>query len=204
MKKNIKWIICLLSLIIFLILACLAKTNNEIIIDSIVYNFISKFINNNLTYVVNFITFLGSATMVISITILALIILKNKRIGIFMALDLILITICQHILKPIFGRIRPNILQLVEETSYSFPSGHSLTAMAFYGFIIYLLYKSNLKYKKLYITLISILILLIGLSRVYLGVHFITDVLGGFTFSLFYLIIYITLIKKFLKQNVNK
>ena len=120
-----------------------------------------------------------------------------------MSIDLIVITNFQHILKPIFGRIRPVDINLIEETSYSFPSGHSLTAMAFYGFIIYLIYKSNLKYKKLLITLLSILILLIGLSRVYLGVHFITDVLGGFTFSIFYLILFIELTKKHIKTNKN-
>lgn len=193
MKKYIKWVICLVSLIIFFVLAYLVKTNNDIIIDSIVYNFISKFINNNFTNIVKFITFLGSAIVVIFITIFTLIVLKNKRIGLFMALDLIIITIFQYILKPIFGRLRPLGINLIEETNYSFPSGHSLTAMAFYGFIIYLIYKSNLKYKKIYMIFLSVLILLIGLSRVYLGVHFITDVLGGFAFSLFYLIIFINI-----------
>lgn len=195
MKKNIKWIICILSLIIFLILGYLVKTNNELVLDSVVYNFISNFINDNLTKIVKFITFLGSSTTVILITIIALIILKNKKIGLFMALDLILITNFQYLLKPIFARVRPIGINLIKETSYSFPSGHSLTAMAFYGFIIYLIYKSNLKYKKIYIILISILILLIGMSRVYLGVHFVTDVLGGFIFSLFYLIIYVHIIR---------
>jgi len=201
MKKYLKWIICILSLTIFLILGCLVKTKSDIYLDIIVYNFISKFINTNLTHIIKFITFLGSATFVISLTVLVLLFLKNKRIGIFMSIDLIVITIFQHTLKPIFGRIRPLDINLVEETSYSFPSGHSLTAMAFYGFIIYLIYKSNLKYKKVYIILLSILILLIGLSRVYLGVHFITDVLGGFTFSLFYLIIFIELTKKYLQKK---
>lgn len=200
MKKHLKWIICLVSLIIFLILGYLVKTQNDIIIDSVVYNFISKFINNNLTHIVKFITFLGSAFTVILITLLTLLIFKNKKIGIFMTLDLIVITILQYFLKALFGRSRPIGINLIEESSFSFPSGHSLTAMAFYGFIIYLIYKSNLKYKKLYIILLGILILLIGLSRVYLGVHFITDVLGGFIFSLFYLIIFINIVKKFLNK----
>lgn len=201
MKKYVKWIICLVSLIIFLILGYLVKTGNEIFLDNVVYNFISKFINNNLTHIVKFITFLGSAFVVIVITINVLIVLKNKRVGLFMALDLIIITIFQHILKPIFKRSRPIDINLIEETNYSFPSGHSLTAMAFYGFIIYLIYKSNLKYKKVYMILLGILILLIGLSRVYLGVHFITDVLGGFTFSLFYLIIFVDIVKKYLYEK---
>ena len=201
MKKYLKWIVCLLSLTIFLILGYLVKTKSDIFLDTKIYSIISKFINNNLTNVIKFITFLGSAAFVISLTVLALLFLKNKRIGIFMAIDLIVITIFQYTFKPIFSRIRPVGINLIEETSYSFPSGHSLTAMAFYGFIIYLIYKSNLKYKKVYITLLSVLILLIGLSRVYLGVHFITDVLGGFTFSLFYLIVFIELIKKHLHKK---
>ena len=201
MKKYLKWIICLISLIIFIILGYLVKTKSDIYLDNVVYNFISKFINNNLTHIIKFITFLGSATFVITLTVIALLFLKNKRIGILMSIDLIVITIFQHILKPIFGRIRPLNINLIEETSYSFPSGHSLTAMAFYGFIIYLIYKSNLKYKKVYIILLSVLILLIGLSRAYLGVHFITDVLGGFTFSLFYLILFIEFTKKYLHKK---
>ena len=201
MKKNIKWIISTISLITFLILGYLVKTNNEILIDTVVYNFIFKFINDNLTPIVKLITFLGSATSIITITVMVLIVLKNKKIGLFMILDLIIITIFQYILKPIYGRLRPVEINLIEETNYSFPSGHSLTAMAFYGFIIYLIYKSNLKYKKVYMVLLGILILSIGLSRVYLGVHFITDVLGGFVFSIFYLIIFIDIIKKYLYEK---
>ena len=196
MKKHLKWMICILSLIIFLLLTYLVITKKDLRIDSIVYNFISQFINDNLTKIVKFITFLGSATIVILVTIIALIILKNKKIGLFMGIDLIVITLFQHILKPLIGRVRPVGINLVKETSLSFPSGHSLTAMAFYGYIIYLIYKSNLKYKKLYIILLGILILLIGLSRIYLGAHYVTDVLGGFTFSLFYLVIFIELTKK--------
>jgi len=199
MKKNMKWIICLISLIMFIILGYLVKTNKEFIIDSVVYNFISNFINDNFTHIVKCITFLGSAFTVIAITIICLIILKNKKIGLFMGINLIVITNFQYLLKPLFARTRPIDINLIEETSYSFPSGHSLTAMAFYGFIIYLIYKSNLKYKKIYMFILGLLILLIGLSRVYLGVHFITDVLGGFTFSLFYLVIFIEVIKEYLK-----
>ena len=81
MKKNIKWIICIISLTIFLILGYLVKTNNELILDGIVYSFISKFINNNMTNIIKVVTYLGSATVVILITILALIVLKNKLVN---------------------------------------------------------------------------------------------------------------------------
>ena len=198
MKKNIKWIVCIFSLITFILLAYLVKTNENIIIDKYFYELIMPIINNNLTNIVKIVTFLGSAFTVILITIICLIVIKNKKIGLFMALDLIIITCFQYLLKYTFLRNRPVDINLIEETGYSFPSGHSLTAMAFYGFIIYIVNKYNLKYKKIYTILLSILIIMIGFSRIYLGVHYPTDVFGGLTFSLAYLIIFINIVKKYI------
>ena len=114
-----------------------------------------------------------------------------------MSINLVIITILQYILKYTFLRTRPVDINLIEETGYSFPSGHSLTAMAFYGFIIYLINTSKLTKinKVIYTIILSILILISGFSRIYLGVHFFTDVIGAFSFSLAYLIIYISIIK---------
>ena len=94
------------------------------------------------------------------------------------------------------ARVRPVGIALIEQGGYSFPSGHSMMAFAFYGFIIYLINKSNMaKKKKIVITtLLSILILLIGVSRIYLGVHFASDVLGGFILSLIHLILFMFLV----------
>lgn len=199
MKKYLKWIICILSLILFIILSILVLTKKDIYLDSVVYNFMSKYISDNLTNVIKYLTYIGSAVAVISITLFTLIIFKNKKYSFYMALNLVLITILQIILKNIFTRDRPLDINLITETGYSFPSGHSLTAFAFYGFIIYLIYISNIKNKKIHIILFSILIFITGLSRIYLGVHYFTDVIGGFTFSLLYLIIYTSIVKRRLK-----
>ncbi len=200
MKKYLKWIVCLLSFAIFIVLSILVLTRNDIHIDSTIYGFISKYISNNLTNNVKLLTNLGSALIVISVVIIVLIFYKNKRYGLFMSINLITITIFQLILKSIFTRSRPIDINLIEETGYSFPSGHSLTVMAFYGFIIYLIYisKLNKKSKILYISLFSLIIFVVGFSRVYLGVHFFTDVIGAFTFALSYLIIYTQVIKRWL------
>jgi len=197
MKKYLKWLICFISLIIFIFLGILVLTKNDIYLDSVVYNFISKYISNNLTYIVKNLTHLASVFIVVLITLLVLIFHKNKKYGLFLTLDLILITLFQYILKLTFLRIRPVDINIIEESGYSFPSGHSLTAFAFYGFIIYLIQTSKLnkRSKNIYTILFSIIILVVGLSRVYLGVHFFTDVVGAFSFSLAFLIIYTHLIK---------
>ena len=74
-----------------------------------------------------------------------------------------------------------------------------MVSMAFYGFIIYLIYKyiKNQYIKWFSITILSILIITIGISRIYLGVHYTSDVLAGFLISIAYLILYTNIINKY-------
>lgn len=137
------------------------------------------------------------------ITFILIIAIKNKKIKIAIALNIIIEPILNTTLKNIFARPRPMGYRLIEETGYSFPSGHSMASMAFYGLLIYLIYK-NVKNKYLKWTLIlvlSVLIILIGFSRIYLGVHYTSDVLGGFLISLSYLIIYTSCIKEYILET---
>jgi undecaprenyl-diphosphatase len=103
-----------------------------------------------------------------------------------------------QVLKRIIRRPRPTGINLIKENGFSFPSGHSMVSMAFYGVLIYLINKSKLnKETKLLLSLLlSILILFIGISRIYLGVHYASDVLAGFSLSLAYLIISIYIYEK--------
>lgn len=84
------------------------------------------------------------------------------------------------------------------QVGYSFPSGHSMVSMAFYGFLIYLIYNNikNKYIKWILICSLSILIILIGISRIYLGVHYTSDVLAGFLISISYLVIYTRIVKE--------
>lgn len=92
------------------------------------------------------------------------------------------------LLKYLFQRERPANSLLVVQT-YSFPSGHATTAMALYGFIAYLLIRFHQDFaQKIRIFTIAILfILLIGLSRVILNQHYLSDVLGGYLVGAFWL-----------------
>ena len=95
MKKNLKWIICFISFMIFTILSILVLTKKDIYLDSYIYNIISKYITNNLTYIIKYLTDLGSAIAVILITIIVLIFSKNKKYGICMTIKMELLQILQ-------------------------------------------------------------------------------------------------------------
>lgn len=199
--KNLKWIILFICLIGFLALAE-DVFNKEIMNGDIIgYKIISTFLISDFTIpIAKVITNFGGAIFLIVVTIVLFILIKNKKIRLSIFSNLVIITILNQLLKRILQRPRPTEYRIIEETGYSFPSGHSMISMAFYGYLIYLIYKyvKNKYIKWISIVLLSILICAVGISRIYLGVHYTSDVLGGFLISISYLIIYISAINKFL------
>ena len=199
--KNLKWIVLFICLIGFFALAE-DVFNKEIMNGDIVgYKLVSTFlISDFATPIAKFITNFGGAIFLIIATIILFILIKNKKIGSSIISNLVIVTILNKLLKNILQRPRPNEYRIVEETGYSFPSGHSMASMAFYGYLIYLIYKyvKNKYLKWTLIVLLGILICTIGISRIYLGVHYTSDVLGGFLISISYLVIYISAVNKFL------
>ena len=189
MKRRI---VCIISFILFLVTVILITNDNKYFDNYIINLF--KYKSDILTNIMKIITFLGSALSIILLTVLLIIVVKGKRNKILILINVIVTTLLNQLLKNVFQRGRP-IDSIIEESGYSFPSGHSMVSMAFYGFLIYLLYKSNIKYKGLIVGLLSVLIVLIGISRIYLGVHYPTDVIGGFTLSLSYLLLFIDITK---------
>lgn len=168
-------------------------------IDNTTYNLLSSIMSTNTTAVMLFISFLGSAITLIILSIGFILLLKNKKTSKYIVINLAIVFILNRILKLIVARPRPNVLRLAVEGGYSFPSGHAMVAMGFYGFLIYLIYikVKNKKIKYPLIVFLSILILLIGISRIYLRVHYATDVIGGFIIGFIYLIFFI----KYLYKN---
>ncbi len=204
LRKNLRWIILFVCMLIFLETAEDVFENEIMKRDIIGYNLISTYLMSDfITPIAKFITNLGGAIFLISLATILFIVIKNKRIGICIYLNLFIVTSLNLILKNIVQRPRPTEYRLINESGYSFPSGHSMASAAFYGFLIYLIYKKieNRKLKITLITILSLLILLIGTSRIYLGVHYTSDVFAGFCVSISYLVIYTNIIDDFINKK---
>ena len=202
--KNLKWIILFICLIGFLALAEDVFHKEIMNGDIIGYEIISKFlISDFVTPIAKFITNFGGAIFLIVLTIILFIVIKNKKIGVSIFSNLVIVTLLNQLLKGILQRPRPTEYRIIEETGYSFPSGHSMISMAFYGYLIYLIYKyvKNKYIKWISIVVLSLLICTIGISRIYLGVHYTSDVLGGFLISISYLVIFISAVNKFIIEK---
>lgn len=148
-----------------------------------------------------FITFWGSAKAFISLGLIILVLLIYKRDilgGIYLNLCLIVTWLVMRFLKDFFARPRPSGEHLTIATGMSFPSGHAMLSMAFYGFIAYLLVQraNSPKTRKLIWWLSFIFILLIGVSRVYLNVHYPSDIVAGFLFGALFLVAFIKIYEK--------
>lgn len=206
LKSEGKWIIVFFCMLAFLLIAEDVFNKELMKGDVIGYSLVSKFlISTSLTPFVEFIANLGGAISLISFSIVLFLVIKNKKIGLSIIANLGIVTILNQALKFLLRRPRPTGYRLVEETGFSFPSGHSMVSLAFYGYLIYLVYKyiKNKYIKWTIITILSMLILSIGISRIYLGVHYTSDVIGGFLMSFSYLVIYICVVKKYLFKPKN-
>lgn len=197
LKAYTKYLLVILFIIIFFFIAEDLLENTVLNMDHSIYdNIIKPMISDTNTKIFKLITDLASVKVLLPVSLLSFFIFKNKKYTFFMLLNLGLAISLNLALKEIFSRARPEDLMLIQESGYSFPSGHSMVAMAFYGFFIFLLLHTNWKkiFQYLSAALLGIMILAIGVSRIYLGVHYTSDVIAGFSIALAYLLIFTTIV----------
>lgn len=189
-KKNIVIIVLSLLFVIFCILVKLDLLSN---IDESVYKFITSNMNDTTTNIYKVITFFGSTIFMVGLCVLLLvlfIILKKNIYGYIISGTLIFSTIMNNVIKVIIRRERP-IYMIVRETTFSFPSGHTMASVSMYGILIYLINKSNMN-KKLKIILsiiLGMIPLMVATSRIYLGAHYFSDILGAIMLATIVLLI---------------
>ena len=188
------------SIVLFVIFLLGDYFNEYLIwIDDFSYSIVSLFISDTMTNIMKFITFFADPIWCILFSVLVIIFWKKIRKAFL--INLILVFMLNYILKLIFSRTRPIDINIITETGYSFPSGHAMISLAIYGFLAYLLWESDYKYKKIGVSLLVLLIVLIGISRIYLGVHYTSDVIAGFIVSLGYLLLFIDFIYPKIKDK---
>jgi len=152
--------------------------------DDFVSTIIQSFRSPLLTEVMIFISLLGADIILIVATIIVVFMRwrKHKKESILFTIMLVFGAILNIVLKSIFQRARPTFDPLLVVSDYSFPSGHAMNSLVFYATVAYFMYyyTKNALLSVLVLTLCIVLILLIGISRVYLGVHFPSDVIAGY------------------------
>lgn len=177
------------SLLLFCVIAYFVITGNTTGFDDPIREFFYSLQMNGLNTLLEGITYLGNWQSVVIVCLLLLAYDKTRiPYGVLGSTVAIADTLLNKGLKQLFERARPeDIVPLVEQGGYAFPSGHSVTSMAFYGMLLFLVQtrmEDRKKAKALSVVLI-LLIALIGPSRIYLGVHFPTDVLAGWAEGIF-------------------
>ncbi|NWL87910.1 MULTISPECIES: phosphatase PAP2 family protein [unclassified Paenibacillus] len=166
--------------------------------------------SDSLTKVMKLFTWIGSQLPVIVILLLTLIflyfVLHHRSELAFLIVIVSGSALLNLLLKQLFRRERPSLHRLIEETGFSFPSGHSMAAFSLYGAIVFLVWK-HIPYVLGRIAVIvggACLILMIGISRIYLGVHYPSDVLGGYFISACWLTASIWLYQGYLEASSER
>ena len=196
-KKGIKWAIAFLCAIAFLIIMAAVSDHDVLSFDTAVYDFAQSCQFSALTFIFRIITELGGAVVLSLATVVLFFAIKNKRLSFAILGNIVGVLIVNQAFKFLIQRPRPDeALRLIDESGYSFPSGHSMCSMAFYGFLIYLSFRYIEDKRRSWLATIGlgVLVLLIGFSRIYLGVHYASDVVAGFLLTIAYLIFYISLV----------
>ena len=181
MKKYINFILAGILVAALVAIMVLIKNGEIVNFDNNVFNLVTSNENTFIENMYRVFTFLGSTIFIIVACLCILVFMKNKKMaGVIVGLVAVS-TVVNNVIKLIFRRERPGVRRLVEEHSFSFPSGHTMAAVTLYGILIFFVMKSKLN-KKARIAISIVLGLLpicVAVSRIYLGAHYASDVIGA-------------------------
>ena len=219
-KKRKKWwsvftleflflILLLFALIIFIYAIRMVFVVEKTDFDQNVFAAIAPYVNPGLTNFMLFITFLGKHDLLIPLNIILILFFiyrKEKWFATRIA-SLSLSSLALMItLKLFFQRARPDLPVIGDVRGFSFPSGHALISVVFYGLFIHMIWHEvKIKWlRNLLIVILSILILLIAFSRIYLRVHYASDVIAGIAVGFIWLVLSLTIIHRIEKKYVAR
>ena len=169
-------------LLIFCALTIAAKNGGLDAFEGGVYAALARHINPVLTSIMTAITSCGSTGAVIAVILVLLLVpFTRMKFGVPVAINAIFSSLLNNVLKILIARDRPDILRLAVETGYGFPSGHAMNNTALYAIVILIVFRQtkNKKIRAFAVIYGITASLLIGTSRIFLGVHNAGDVLAG-------------------------
>ncbi len=190
------------ALIVFAVIANRIFNLQNERFDHLVFAWVSDYVSKPLTSFMQFITFFGNHQFLIPsnlVLIVYFLFLKKHR---WYSIKIPVIAIggvtLMFLLKQFFNRPRPLVPLLEAAKGLSFPSGHALMSMSFYGLLIILVWEnvSNQVWKWILTALLLMFILLIGFSRIYLRLHYFSDVVAGFAAGIIWLSLSIWVIRR--------
>lgn len=200
-KFKIYGVIIFIAVLVFIGVAVGVQTGYLDGFDDAVRYRVYSIRSEKLTMFWKFITHSGDRDTVILLGVVLLLVKSlRKKYGVKFVIAALSSTALYQVMKYIFQRPRPDIaLRLIEESGYSFPSGHSMNCLVSYGILAYLILKycENARLAKILSVGLGLIIILIGLSRVYVGVHFPTDVIGGWSLGIAVLVAMMYAFEKF-------
>jgi membrane-associated phospholipid phosphatase len=203
-------IIFLASLLTFIVIAYRVFTLDKTGADEALFAFAKSIVSDTTTSVMRFFTFFGSHYFLIPANIIVAIIYlfrRKSRYTIKVAAIALTSLLIMFGLKLLFHRERPLIPLLEPARGLSFPSGHTFMSVCFYGLLMIIIWKEE-KYhpvtKWVLLILASLFVVLIGFSRIYLRVHYFTDVMAGFCIGFSWLLISSYIIDQIKPRGLKK
>lgn len=173
----------------FGLIALLVSDKKIATFDNLITSFVQELESPALTSIMKFFTFIGAGLPVVFLSLIVFFflykVLHHRRELILFLWVVIGSALLNETLKLIFHRARPTLHRIVNANGFSFPSGHSMAAFSLYGILTFLLWRhiQSPLGRGILIFFSTMMIMAIGTSRIYLGVHYPSDVLGGFLAS---------------------
>ena len=208
-KLSLVLILFFVSLSLLIIIIRQIFYHKEYTMDERVFGYLSQFVTETNTVLMRILSFAGSHFFLIPAWLMLLGFYYFIRRDKWMTIKIPVIALSNLVLmfglKFFFNRPRPLIALLKDVPGLSFPSGHAFMSFIFYGFVIYLVYHDvkNRRAKWGIISILAFVILAIGLSRIYLRVHYASDVLAGYCFGIMSLLILLRLLRQIENGNAK-
>lgn len=196
-------------LLLFLLMAYLVFSARDNTLDAALFALADRLASPGMTLVMKRVSFFASAGFLLVAPPLVVLVLSFFPSWRWLALKLLLVTfstsVLNQLMKRYFERPRPAFAML-HQSGLSFPSGHAMIGAAFYGLLIYMVWQKApvMAWRWTLTLLLTLLVLLIGFSRIYLKVHYATDVLAGYATGTGWLLVSVTVMRRLEKAYFSR